>query len=145
MRLTQLTDYSVRVLMYLAVSKDELSTVSDIAESYRISRNHLTKVVHGLACRGYIDTVRGRSGGMRLARPASEINIGDVVRAVECPSTLVECFPGGRGECVISPDCQLKTLLSGAQEAFFAYLDSTSLADITKNAAPLHGLLSLPL
>lgn len=143
MRLTQQTDYSVRVLMYLAVSRTRLSTISEISDSYGISRNHLTKVVHQLARMGYVTTVRGRSGGMRLARPAEDIDIGDVVRAVESPSILVECFPGGKGQCVISPECRLKLLLAEAQDAFFAFIEGTTLADITDNADPLRHLLSI--
>jgi len=142
MRLTQLTDYSVRVLMYLAVHRDALCTVSDIAERYSISRHHLTKVVNQLSRAGFITTVRGRSGGMRLSRGAEAIDIGDVVRIMESPSILVECFTGGKGQCVIAPACRFKGLLADAQEAFFACLDGTTLADLTRNEDPLRALLT---
>lgn len=92
MQLTLYTDYSLRVLLYLGIHKNEKATINEIADYFKISRNHLVKVVHNLAVCGYIHTVRGKGGGMSLARPAEEINIGDVVRHTEPNFHVVECF-----------------------------------------------------
>jgi len=141
MRLTLMSDYSIRVLMYLAVKPDRLSTITEISESYNISRNHLTKIVHQLGKANYIKTIRGRSGGIRLAKPATDITLGEIVRLMEAPSVLVECFPGGKGQCVISPVCKLTNILAHAENAFYAYLDDFTLEDITINADPLRHFL----
>lgn len=141
MRLTLLSDYSMRVLMYLALKPERLATVTEISESYGISRNHLTKVVHQLGKAHYIDTIRGRSGGIRLAKAANTISVGKIIRLMESPSVLVECFPGGKQQCVISPVCKLKHVLAEAEDAFYTYLDGFTLADVTSNTDPLHTLL----
>ena len=117
MRLTTYTDYSLRVLIYLGVQSEKLVTIKQISEHYGISNNHLLKVVHQLGLLGFIETVRGRNGGLRLARPASQIVIGDVVRKMEQDMALVECFAAeGRidpsSDCKIMDACVLKGALA---------------------------------
>lgn len=129
MRLTVLTDYSLRVLMYLGAAPDRLATIQEIAHAYGISENHLMKVVHGLARHGFVESVRGRGGGLRLGRPATEINVGAVVRAVEYDFALVECL-GSEDTCRITNVCRLKRVLRQALEAYFQVLDNTTLADL---------------
>ncbi len=138
MRLKSYTDYALRVLMHLAAKPERLSSISEIARTYRISHNHLTKVVHDLRKEGFVDAVRGRSGGIRLARPASEITVGQVVRHTEGGFELVDC-----GSCVIAPACSLTAALHRALAAFFATLDGYSLADlVAERQAGLRALLS---
>lgn len=141
MRLNLQTDYALRLMMHLAVNTDRLCTIADVAERFSISKNHLMKVAHVLGRDGYIETVRGRSGGLTLARPAGDINIGDIVRNMEADFALVECFQGGAGECVITPACKLKGVLSEAVEAFLAVLDQYSLDDLVRRNAKLRALL----
>lgn len=136
MQLTSHTDYSLRVLMYLA-ARNAPSTISEIAETYKISRNHLVKVVHELGKHGYLRTERGRGGGISLARAAKEIRIGDVVRAMEPNFHIVECFDPERNVCVITPQCALKHALSSANSAFMKVLDGYTLADVTRNRTAL--------
>ena len=128
MRLKSYTDYALRVLMHLAAKPDRLASISEIARTYRISHNHLTKVVHDLRKQGFLNAVRGRSGGVRLARPAADISVGDVVRHTEGTFDLVDC-----GSCVIAPACALKAALHEARRAFMAVLDGYSLADLVEN------------
>jgi Rrf2 family nitric oxide-sensitive transcriptional repressor len=133
MQLTLYTDYSLRVLIYLGLRRDRLSTVSEIAESYGISRNHLVKVVHNLASLGFIQSTRGKGGGLSLARAPEHINIGDVVRHTEQNFNIVECFDGKNRACPITAVCRLKGVLSDAASAFMRVLDGYSLADVLKN------------
>jgi Rrf2 family nitric oxide-sensitive transcriptional repressor len=128
MRLKSYTDYALRVLMHLAAKPDRLASISEIARTYRISHNHLTKVVHDLRKQGFLDAVRGRSGGVRLARPAIAISVGDVVRHTEGTFDLVDC-----GSCVIAPACALTAALHEARGAFMAVLDGYSLADLVED------------
>ncbi len=125
MRLKSYTDYALRVLMHLAARPDRLASISEIARTYRISHNHLMKVVHDLRKQGYLDAVRGRSGGIRLARPAAEISVGDVVRHTEGTFDLVDCE-----SCVIARACSLTGALHEARRAFMAVLDDYSLLDL---------------
>jgi len=143
MRLTVYTDYALRLLMYLAVKDDGLATIAEVAERYDISRNHLMKVAHQLGLAGYVATVRGRSGGLRLARAAADINLGDVVRNTEQDMALVPCMSPVDAACVIRPSCQLKRALGRATAAFLAVLDEYSLGDLVKPRHALRGLLDL--
>ncbi|HEU5482492.1 MAG TPA: Rrf2 family transcriptional regulator [Sphingomicrobium sp.] len=138
MRLKSYTDYALRVLMHLAARPDRLATIGEIARTYRISHNHLMKVVHDLRKEGYLDSVRGRSGGVRLARPADEIRIGDVVRHTEGGFDLVDC-----ASCVIARACSLTGALHRALAAFMAVLDDYTLADlVAERQAGLRELLA---
>jgi Rrf2 family nitric oxide-sensitive transcriptional repressor len=136
MRLTRYTDYALRVLMHLAARPERLATIGEMARVHRISQNHLMKVVHDLRKEGFLEAVRGRSGGMRLARPAAEIGIGAVVRHTEEGFDLVDC-----GSCVIARACSLTGVLGEAVRAFLAVLDKYTLADLV--AARGAGLQSL--
>lgn len=127
MQLTKHTDYALRVLLYLVTTPE--ATIGEIAEHYQISRNHLVKVVHALGCKGFIVTTRGKNGGIRLARPADEISVGDVVRRTEPNFDVVECFNFKRAHCVALPTCGLKSALNQAAEQFLNVLDGYTLAD----------------
>jgi Rrf2 family transcriptional regulator, nitric oxide-sensitive transcriptional repressor len=135
MRLTFHTDYALRLLMLLALEPEGLHTIEATARRYGISRNHLMKVAQTLVKAGIIDGQRGRGGGLRLARPAGEINLGMVVRATEDSFALVECFDGVRNNCVITPACGLRGPLEEALDAFLAVLDGYSLHDLVANPA----------
>lgn len=130
MQLTRFTDFSLRVLIHLGSHPDALATVAAIAEGYGISRHHLTRVVHQLGLRGYIETVRGKGGGFRLARRPEAIRIGDVVRDMEPGFELAECFRPGANACRLLPGCALKPVLLDAGHAFLASLDRYTLADL---------------
>ena len=144
MRITRYTDYSLRVLMYLALSGDELSTIKEISESYAISRNHLMKVVQQLNARGYIRSIRGKGGGLAIGRDPASINLGALIRDTERDLALVECFDP-EGACVITPACHLKHVFGEALQAFFDVLDSYTLADLLPdtNAAELKKILQI--
>ncbi|HEY1934000.1 MAG TPA: Rrf2 family transcriptional regulator [Acetobacteraceae bacterium] len=142
MRLTLFTDYTLRTLIYLAVRPERLVTIADIANAYGISTNHLMKVVHQLATAGDVTTVRGQHGGLRLARPAKEINIGAVVRRTEADFAIVPCF-GTETTCVIQPDCILAGVLDEAVRAFLAVLDGRTLADLVTPRAALREWLRI--
>lgn len=147
MRLITFTDYTVRVLIYLGINRDRLATVAELAENYEISRNHLTKVVHFLGQRGYVDTLRGRGGGIRLACSPEEINIGQLIRETEKKTIIVECFNQDSSQCKIMSACQLIDILNEAQQAFYAVLDKYTLQDLLVNPGSLHKLIekkSLP-
>ena len=137
MRLTLHSDYAMRVLLHLGAQPERLASIAEIAESYRISRNHLTKVVHGLVKAGLVDSVRGRSGGIRLARSTQEINLGDVLRLTEEGFELVDC-----ANCVIAPACGLTAVVNEALAAFMAVFDGYTLADILGRRKELRHLLS---
>ena len=144
MRLTTYTDYALRVLMYVGV-KAELATIAEISSAYNISRNHLVKIVHDLGGRGYLQTIRGKHGGITLARPASEIGIGTLVRDLEEDMRLVECFgPPSTDGCCIDAVCVLRHILQGALEAFLQELDRYTLADLLVPDRSLARLLTLP-
>lgn len=133
MQLTRYTDYSLRVLMYLAIHPDRLATISEISEAYGISRNHLVKVVHELGSRGYVRTQRGKAGGLTLGRAPDQINIGDVVRHMEKTLEVVNCTAPA---CPIRSACDLTSVLFEARDAFLGALDRYTLADITRGDRP---------
>lgn len=143
MRLTVYTDYALRLLMFVAVKDDELATISEVAAAYGISRNHLMKVAHQLGVAGFVETVRGRSGGLRLAKPAAAIRLGDIVRQTEQDMTLVPCFEPDNADCAIRSCCGLRRALGRATEAFFAELDGYTLADLVKPRSALRNLLAI--
>lgn len=132
MRLTLHTDYALRLLMLLAAEPERRHTIEEIAARYAIARNHLTKVALRLSQAGFIHSLRGRHGGLELARPADRINLGAVVRATEDNFTLVECFDAARNGCVITAACGLRGPLQEAMAAFLATLDRYSLEDLVK-------------
>jgi len=130
MQLTLYTDYSLRVLLYLALNPDRRCTISEISEAYGVSRNHLVKVVHNLAKDGWITTTRGKSGGMMLALPPEQIRLGAVVRQTEPHMNLLECFDKETNTCPIIDACALKRLLYQARRYFMQVLDDHTLADV---------------
>jgi len=138
MRLTRYTDYALRVLLYLGTQPDKVFSIAEIARAYGVSHNHLVKVAHDLGKAGYVEGVRGRSGGIRLARPADQINVGAVVRHTEEDFELVEC-----GSCVIAPACGLTGALAEALAAFMAVLDRHTLADLLGKRSMLADLLAI--
>ena len=125
MRLTRYTDYAMRVLLYLGARQDRLCSISEIAQAYDISQNHLMKVVSDLVGAGYVESVRGRSGGVRLAKSPAEINVGAVVRHTEDGFDLVDC-----ANCVIAPACGLTGALNQALAAFMKVLDGYTLENL---------------
>jgi Rrf2 family transcriptional regulator, nitric oxide-sensitive transcriptional repressor len=127
------TDYSLRLLVYLSVHPGETVTVARVAAAYGISSNHLTKVAQALGTTGVIELVRGRSGGVRLAKAPEKIGLGQVVRRVEGDQVLVECFDPATNTCIIAPVCALKRVLREAQQSFYAVLDRYTLADVAGN------------
>src|SRR5512139_1354235 len=136
MQLTKFTDYALRVLIYLAQHPVGLATIADIAKDYDIPATHLMKVVHRLAQRGYIVTVRGKGGGMRLAKAPDMINVGDLVRDTEDNIDLVECFSSEKQNCPLLPACALKSVLVEARKSFLATLDFYRLSDIMGGGVP---------
>ena len=134
MQLTLYTDYSLRVLVYLSIDTERSSTISEIAEFYQISRNHLIKVVHNLSLKQYILSTRGKGGGLRLSRAPELINIGAVIRDTEPNLNLVECFNEEQtNACSVEPICRLKGILRKASDRFINTLDEYSIADILKS------------
>ena len=136
MRLTRYTDYAMRVLLYLGSRPDRLCSISEIATAYGISQNHLMKVVSDLVSAGYLESVRGRSGGIRLALPAKDINVGELIRYTEDDFDLVEC-----GKCIIAPACGLTSVLDEALVAFLAVLGRYTLADVLAKKGDFSHLL----
>ena len=141
MKLTAFTDYSLRVLVYLAAEPERRATVAEIADAFGISDSHLTKVVHLLGKQGWIDTVRGKGGGLLLARSPQDIRIGKVVRDTEGAARPAECFELDGGHCVISSCCRLKGVMAEAVKAFYAVLDGYTLADLVHPRATLSRML----
>ena len=138
MRLTAFTDYALRVLLYTAAHDDQLTTIAEIQKSFDVSKGHLMKIVHLLSTEGYLHAVRGRSGGIRLAKAPEDINLGELVRLTEPDFKLVECF--GRGNhCLISQYCRLPGPLNAALIAFMATLDGYTLKDMMLKKASFDG------
>lgn len=129
MRLTNFSDYALRLLMYSAVRKNSLITIEEVAGIYGISRAHLMKIANTLTRAGYLKAVRGRSGGLTLAKPPHKIGLGEVIRATEPDFALVECFGAGN-ECIITRSCRLRGILHAGLDAFNAVLDRYTLADL---------------
>ena len=144
MRLTVYSDYSLRLLMYLAVRPERLSTIQEVSEAYNISSNHLMKVVHQLGLAGYVKTIRGRSGGMKLGKDAGEIGLGELLRFTEPDMDIVPCFEPENQECPLRRACRLKSALHKASQAFLAVLDEYTLADLTSSPGSMRSLLGLP-
>lgn len=142
MRLTLYTDYSLRVLMYVGL-KDDMATISELAAGYGVSRNHLMKIIHRLGQLGYLETTRGRRGGIRLAKPPSEINVGEVVRKTEDDLALVNCFDAAAPRCPIANACVLRSALADALEAFLAVLEGYTLEDLLAPRRRLARMLEL--
>ena len=142
MQLSTHSDYALRLLMKLGLEPERLDTIRDVADAYGISRNHLMKIVQELARHGYVETLRGRGGGLRMKMLPDEINVGDVVRRMENNLALVECFDPAKNTCVITEACRLRFALAEALEAFFAVLDRFTLADLLKDRQTLGAILS---
>jgi Rrf2 family nitric oxide-sensitive transcriptional repressor len=144
MRLTAYSDFALRLMMYLCLNHDRLSTISEVAEAYDISKAHLMKITNELGQKGLVETVRGRQGGMRLGKSASAISVGEIVRACEPDFAIVPCFEAkGAVVCVIQPACVLKRALAAATAAFLETLDGYTLADLVRPTVPLRSLLGL--
>lgn len=129
MNIKRFTDYSLRILIYLALKEDQLVTIKEVADRYKISKNHLMKVVQTLNAEDFVTATRGKNGGMTLNRSPALINIGALVRITEQDAPLVECF-GADNQCIITPACQLKNILAEAMESFYTCLDQYTLADL---------------
>ncbi len=143
MQLTTYTDYAFRALIALGCVAPEKLTAAQIAESYDISLHHLLKVVQKLAERGYVETTRGKSGGVRLAVEPRTLKLGQIVRDMEPELGLVACLRDGDAACAILPDCSLKSILANATEHFIAELDRHTLAELIASKSRLRGLLQL--
>jgi len=140
MKLTHYSDLGLRLLMYLALRYDETATIQEVSIRFAISKNHLVKISHHLTSSGLIESTRGRSGGVRLARHPAKINLEEAFLATEDNFDLVECF-GENNHCVITEVCRMSKVLDNAREAFFSVLRQTSLADLVKSKKTLEGAL----
>jgi len=136
MQITSYTDYALRVLIYLARSPKRQTTITEIADFFNISRNHLVKVVHQLGSKGFVKTTRGKGGGLTLQHSPEMINIGDVVRSMENHFNWVECFDPSQQHCRLLPNCGLKYLFARAGNAYLEVLDSATLADVSVSTSP---------
>jgi Rrf2 family nitric oxide-sensitive transcriptional repressor len=140
MKLTTFTDYSLRVLIYVAAAPGRRATIAEIARAFGISENHLVKVVHLLGREGILLNTRGRGGGLALARPAKEISVGAIVRLAEGGDYPAECFREDN-HCSIAPVCRLAGVLEQALAAFYAVLDRQTVADLVQDRARLASIL----
>jgi len=143
MRFTRYTDLCLRVLLYAGLKHPELSSIPEMAEKYQVPESHLTKVVHELGRAGYLETVRGRGGGLRLAKSPDEIVLGDVVRLTETDFKLVECMTPPSGNCCLEPSCTLTPVFERAMKSFLDVLDQYSLEQLLKPRRALARLLDL--
>ena len=141
MKLTAFTDYSLRVLIYLASQPGQRATIAEIATAFEVSENHLTKVVHFLGKTGWLANVRGKGGGLALGELPDRIGVGAVVRQTEGHAVVAECFGEGGGSCRIAPVCHLRGVLGEAVAAFYAVLDRYTLADLVANRQQLATIL----
>lgn len=145
MKLTAFTDYSLRVLIYLAAEPGRRATIAEIATSFGVSEHHLTKVVHFLGTRGWMANVRGKGGGLALGKPPELIAVGRVVRETEGESVIAECFREADSKCCIAPVCRLRGVLGEAVNAFYTVLDRYTLADLASNRKQLRTILFVDL
>ncbi|MDX1811223.1 MAG: Rrf2 family transcriptional regulator [Gammaproteobacteria bacterium] len=143
MQLTRYTDYSLRVLIYLSLNRDRSSTISEIADFYKISRNHLVKVVHNLSLKKYINSSRGKGGGLKFAHPPGDIVVGDVVRDTEPNFHIAECFNPVHDDCNVETICQLKNILNIAADNFLHTLDGYTVADIISDTTSTEAQVEL--
>jgi Rrf2 family transcriptional regulator, nitric oxide-sensitive transcriptional repressor len=143
MRLTSFTDYSLRVLIYLAAAPERRATIAEIAGAFAIKQNHLTKVVHFLGRQGWIRTVRGKGGGLTLARAPGDIVVGTVVRQTEGADMPAECFDRAHNTCAIARICRLRRVLGRATDAFYAVLDDFTLAELVHNGRAIALMLGI--
>ncbi|MGM0834170.1 Rrf2 family transcriptional regulator [Halomonas qinghailakensis] len=144
MQLTRFTDYSIRVLIFLAAKGEERSTIHEIADTFQISRNHLMKIVQELSQKHYVTAIRGKNGGLLLTRDPATIGLGELVREMEHGMALVECFHSDNA-CIITPACRLQPILKEALSAFLDVLDRYTLADLLGNQQPeLARLMRIP-
>lgn len=143
MKLTSFTDYSLRVLIYLAADPNRRATVAEIADAFDIKQNHLTKVVHFLGRQGWVATVRGKGGGLALAIAPQDIAIGTVVRQTEGVDLPAECFDPTHNTCAIVRICRLRQVLRRATTAFYAVLDDCTLADLVHNGRAIAATLGI--
>ena len=141
MKLTTFTDYSLRVLIYLAAQPEKRATISDIARSFDVSENHLTKVVHLLGKNEWLANVRGKGGGLELAMPPELVGVGTVIRETEGAAVVAECFSEESSHCAIARVCGLRGVLGEAVEAFYTVLDRYTLADLVQNRQSLAKVL----
>jgi Rrf2 family nitric oxide-sensitive transcriptional repressor len=141
MKLTTFTDYSLRVLIYLATQPGQRATIAQVAGAYKVSENHLVKVVHFLGRHGWLNNVRGKGGGLELGLPPERIGLGQVVRQTEGEAVVAECFASQGSDCCIAPDCRLRGVLSEAVTAFYAVLDRYTLSDLVSNRQQLARVL----
>ena len=142
MKLSSFSDYSLRVLIYLGLQPDRLATVGEITAAFDLSRGHLMKVVHQLGKAGYLETVRGKGGGIRLGRTPEDIVLGQVIRHTEGLIELVECF-SGESHCRIQPACRLRAILAEALGAMFRVLDAGNLGDLLRQPEGLESIIGL--
>lgn len=144
MKLTSFTDYSIRLLMYVAINKDDLVSVKEVAGVFNISKNHLMKIVHELGKEGYLETVRGKNGGFRIGKPPKDINMGKLVRFTEDDLNVVECFNEETNNCKIVNHCMFAGVLQMALDAFFDVLDGHNLDDLIEDKIFIASLLRPP-
>lgn len=137
MRLTDYSEYGLRVLIYLSIQDERLATIKEISEQYDISRNHLMKLVHDLGKHGFIETIRGKHGGLRIGRDPATITVGEVIRAMEKDMAIVECFQPGNYDCQIVRACVLAGVMRKALNAFLGVLDDYTIEDLVKPKSQL--------
>ncbi|MDP8245704.1 MAG: Rrf2 family transcriptional regulator [Candidatus Hinthialibacter antarcticus] len=143
MNLTRFTDYSLRVLLYLALRPNQRISISEITEFYGVSKDHLVKVVNKLGALGYIQTTRGRNGGIELAKPLNQITVGEVARQMEPHFHLVECFEPQKNHCTVTSVCHLKFILAEALEAFLSVLDRYTMENLVVDQDLAKNLLQI--
>lgn len=144
MRLTTRTDLALRTLMFCALNPGRIVRKHEVAERCNVSENHLAQVINGLARKGFVTTLRGRNGGLKLARPMEQIGVGAVARAFEGGVPVAECFAASRAACPLSPSCRLRDALARAVAAFYASLDELTVGDLVSCNEGLEAVLALP-